>query len=121
MLAEKLGIETVAIYSSADETSFHVQIADFAAGFSKRQYLNMKSIFAACEITGAQAIHAGYDFLSGNSQFVKMFEVFGLKFIEPSSKAIAMLGDKQTVKRAGVPVMKVHKGYYKFGRGFFNC
>ena len=114
----ELGIETVAIYSSADKESLHVQLADEAVCIGPVQlqdsYLNMRSIFAACENTGAQAIHAGCGFLSENSQFAKMCGAFGLKFIGPSPEAVAMLGDKitakQTVKNAGVPVVEGSQG-----------
>lgn len=114
----ELGIETVAIYSIADKESLHVQLADEAVCIGpvqpKDSYLNMRSIFAACENTGAQAIHAGFGFLSENSQFAKMCEAFGIKFIGPSFNAIAMLGDKvvakQTVKNAGVPVVEGSNG-----------
>lgn len=114
----ELGIETVAIYSVADKESLHVQLADEAVCVGPVQpsqsYLNMRSIFAACENTGAQAIHAGFGFLSENSQFAKMCTAFGLKFIGPSFEAIARLGDKvtakQTVKAAGVPVVEGSDG-----------
>lgn len=114
----ELGIDTVAIYSTADKESLHVQLADEAVCVGPVQpqssYLNMRSIFAACENTGAQAIHAGFGFLSENSQFAKMCGAFGLKFIGPSHEAIAMLGDKivakQTVKEAGVPVVEGSNG-----------
>lgn len=109
----ELGIETVAVYSLADKESIHAQIADEAVcigpALARDSYLKMESIFAACERTGAQAIHPGFGFLSESSQFAKMCEAFGLKFIGPSYKAIAMLGDKayakKVVARAGVPVI----------------
>ncbi len=114
----ELGVETVAIYSQADRDSLHVQLADEAICVgpvqAAKSYLNMNAIFAACENTGAQAIHAGFGFLSENSKFAKMCEAFGLKFIGPSYRAIEMLGDKavakQTVADAGVPVILGSKG-----------
>ncbi len=109
----ELGISTVAVYSEADKGSLHVQIADEAVciGPAKTQdsYLNIKAILAACEITGADAVHPGFGFLSENSGFAKMCGMCGIKFIGPSPEAMDSLGDKvkakNTMKQAGVPVI----------------
>ena len=110
----ELGIETVAVYSTKDKDSLHVQIADQAVCIGPKEidksYLNMKSILAACEITGAKAVHPGCGFLAENKKFAKMVELCGLKFIGPSYKSIDLLGDKikakQLVKKIGVPVVE---------------
>ncbi|MDN5378184.1 MAG: acetyl-CoA carboxylase, biotin carboxylase subunit, partial [Clostridiales bacterium] len=109
----ELGIKTVAVFSTADRNALHAQIADEAVCIggpaSKDSYLNMKAILAACEITGANAIHPGFGFLSENAAFARMCEKCGITFIGPSPKSIEMLGDKamakETMKKAGVPVI----------------
>ncbi len=114
----ELGISTVAIYSEADKESLHTQIADEAVCIGpakpKDSYLNVKSIISACEITGADAVHPGFGFLSENSGFAKMCDMCGLKFIGPSALAMESLGDKATARRvmkeAGVPVIPGSEG-----------
>ena len=109
----ELGISTVSVYSEADRSSLHVQIADEAVciGPAKTQdsYLNIKAILAACEVTGADAVHPGFGFLSENSGFAKMCGICGIKFIGPSPEAMDSLGDKikakKIMKQAGVPVI----------------
>ncbi len=109
----ELGLKTVAVFSTADRNALHAQIADEAVciggASSKDSYLNMKAILAACEITGANAIHPGFGFLSENAAFARMCEKCGITFIGPSPKSIEMLGDKamakETMKKAGVPVI----------------
>lgn len=109
----ELGISTVAVYSEADKSSLHVQIADEAVciGPAKTQdsYLNIKAILAACEVTGTDAVHPGFGFLSENSGFAKMCGICGIKFIGPSPEAMDSLGDKikakKIMKQAGVPVI----------------
>ncbi len=109
----ELGIPTVAVYSEADKRSLHAQIADEAVcigpALIKDSYLNIQSILAACEVTGADAIHPGFGFLSENSGFAKMCNVCGVKFIGPSPEAMDKMGDKanakKTMKDAGVPVV----------------
>lgn len=109
----ELGIRTVAVYSEADRGALHAQIADEAVcigpAATKDSYLNIQSILAACEVTGAEAIHPGFGFLSENSSFVKTCELCGVTFIGPSPKSMDMMGDKahakQTMRRAGVPVV----------------
>lgn len=108
----ELGVESVAVYSEADVDSMHVQLADEAvcigAGPSKDSYLKPDRIIAAAEITGAEAIHPGYGFLSENPRFVEICESCNIKFIGPSAKLIRMMGDKNTARETalanGVPV-----------------
>ncbi len=114
----ELGIRTVAVYSTADKYSLHAQIADesvcIGPAASKDSYLNVKSIIAACEITGAQDIHPGFGFLSENADFASMCRKCGITFIGPSPEAIRMLGDKAAakaaMKKAGVPVIPGSEG-----------
>lgn len=115
---KELGIETVAIYSEADETSLHVKLADEAIcigqASSKESYLNMNSVLSAAISTGCNAIHPGYGFLSENAQFVEMVESCNITFIGPSSKTIAQIGDKASArsiaKSSGVPVVEGSDG-----------
>jgi acetyl-CoA carboxylase, biotin carboxylase subunit len=108
-----LGLETVAIYSQADKEALHVQLADEAVCVGEpaaaRSYLKIPHILSACEITAADAIHPGYGFLSENPQFASLCEEAGLNFIGPSSKSIALLGDKveakSIAKRVKCPVV----------------
>ena len=110
---KEMNIKTVAVYSEADRTALHVSLADEAvcigAAPSKKSYLNMKAILEAACFTGADSIHPGYGFLSENSQFAKICEEMGIKFIGPNYKLIELLGNKskakETMKRAGVPVV----------------
>lgn len=109
----ELGIQTVAVFSTADRSALHAQIADEAICIgpanSKDSYLNVKAIIAACEVTGAEAIHPGFGFLSENASFAKMCEKCGITFIGPKPESIEILGDKArakaTMKNAGVPVI----------------
>lgn len=108
-----LGLQTVAVYSEADSEAMHVHHADEAICIgeapSSKSYLKIANIIAACEITGADAIHPGYGFLSENANFASICESCGLNFIGPTSKAIALLGDKaaakNTAKSVGCPVI----------------
>ncbi len=108
-----LGLQTVAVYSQADAEALHVLHADEAICIgeapSHQSYLKIPAILSACEITGADAVHPGYGFLSENSSFASICESCGLNFIGPSSQAIALLGDKAkakaTAKAAGCPVI----------------
>lgn len=108
-----LGLETVAVYSQADEHSLHVKLADEAVCIgppqSKFSYLNIPSILAAAELTGADAIHPGYGFLSENAEFARICEECKITFIGPRADAIALLGDKvqarQTAVKAGLPLL----------------
>ncbi len=109
----EMGIRTVAIYSEADKNALHVQLADEAICVgpapSNKSYLNVKAILEAACLTGADSIHPGFGFLSENSHFAKICEETGLKFIGPDYKLIELLGNKskakETMKRAGVPVV----------------
>jgi acetyl-CoA carboxylase biotin carboxylase subunit len=108
-----LGITTVAVYSTADEQALHVLESDEAICIgeppSQRSYLRIPHILSACEITGADAIHPGFGFLSENANFASICESSGINFIGPSSEAISLLGDKakakETAKKAGCPVI----------------
>lgn len=113
-----LGIEAVAVYSQADAEGLHVLLADEAVCIgeppSPKSYLKISNILAACEITGADAVHPGFGFLSENSHFASICESSGLNFIGPSHQAIALLGDKAaakaTAKKAGCPVIPGSEG-----------
>ncbi len=108
-----LGLQTVAIYSQADAEALHVLHADEAICVGEapalKSYLQIPSILSACEITGADAIHPGYGFLSENANFASLCESCGLNFIGPSPATISLLGDKAkakaTAKAAGCPVI----------------
>ncbi len=97
-----LGLQTVAVYSEADRESLHVLHADEAICIGKasslESYLKIPHIISACEITGADAIHPGYGFLSENANFASICESCGIAFIGPSSKTISRLGDKAKAK-----------------------
>ena len=116
--AKEMGIKTVAVYSTADETSLHVRFADEAVCIgpaqSKDSYLKMANIIAAAEITDADAIHPGYGFLSENATFSKICQTNGIKFIGASPEHIDRMGDKAnakaTMKEAGVPVVPGSEG-----------
>lgn len=113
-----LGIQTVAVYSQADSEALHVLHADEAVCIgeppSQKSYLKIPNILSACEITGADAIHPGYGFLSENANFASICESCGLNFIGPSSNTITLLGDKSkakaTAKKAGCPVIPGSEG-----------
>jgi acetyl-CoA carboxylase biotin carboxylase subunit len=108
-----LGIRTVAVYSEADRSALHVRHADEALCIGPAKaadsYLNVPSVISAAEITGADAIHPGYGFLSENAAFAEVCEVSGLTFIGPPSHAIRLMGDKARARRsmreAGVPIL----------------
>ncbi|MBQ8961971.1 MAG: acetyl-CoA carboxylase biotin carboxylase subunit [Ruminococcus sp.] len=114
----ELGIRSIAVYSTADRSSLHAQIADEAICIgppaTKDSYLNMDAVIQAAINTGAEAIHPGFGFLSENAEFARLCEKNGIVFIGPSYKAIEMLGDKaaakETMAAAGVPVIPGSKG-----------
>lgn len=118
---KELGIKTVAVYSEADKYSLHVRFADEAvcvgSNQSKNSYLRVTNIIAAAEITGADAIHPGYGFLSENAEFVNICQDHGLIFIGPSADAIRKMGNKsvakETMRLAGVPVVPGSVGILK--------
>ena len=109
--ARELGIETVAVYSTADKDALHTLLADEAVCIgpakSTESYLNMSAVLSAAVLTGAEAIHPG--FVSENSKFATMCEEVGIKFIGPSGKVMDMMGDKINARKqmikAGVPVI----------------
>ena len=109
----EMGIETVAVYSEADKEALHTKLADEAVCIgpapSKDSYLSMENIISATIISGADAIHPGFGFLSENSKFAELCEQCNITFIGPDSKVIASLGNKQvarnTMMAAGVPVI----------------
>jgi acetyl-CoA carboxylase biotin carboxylase subunit len=111
--AREMGIRTVAVHSTADTDAMHVRMADESVCIgpppSTDSYLSIPAIIAACEITGAQAIHPGYGFLSENAKFVQIVEDHDLTFIGPSAEHIRMMGDKitakETAKALGIPVV----------------
>ncbi|MEJ2022297.1 MAG: acetyl-CoA carboxylase biotin carboxylase subunit [Maritimibacter sp.] len=116
--AREMGIKTVAVHSTADSDAMHVRMADEAVCIGPPpgtdSYLSIPSIIAACEISGAQAIHPGYGFLSENAKFVQIVEDHDLTFIGPSAAHIRQMGDKitakETAERLGIPVVPGSKG-----------
>ena len=110
---KEMGIKTVAVFSTADRESLHVRFADEAVCIgppqSKDSYLNIPSIISAAELTGADAIHPGYGFLSENAEFSRICADYGIKFIGATADQINSMGDKATakasMKAAGVPVI----------------
>src|SRR6187401_333906 len=109
----ELGVKTVAVYSEADENSLHVRFADedicIGPLRSAESYLNVPAIISAAEITGADAIHPGYGFLSESAYLAEVCEACHIKFIGPSPNVIRLLGDKararRAMKKAGIPVL----------------
>jgi acetyl-CoA carboxylase biotin carboxylase subunit len=110
---KEMGIKTVAVHSEADANAMHVKLADESVCIGPppagRSYLNVPQIIAAAEVTGAQAIHPGYGFLSENARFAEIVEAHGLTFIGPKPETIRLMGDKITAKKAaveaGIPVV----------------
>jgi acetyl-CoA carboxylase, biotin carboxylase subunit len=109
----EIGIATVAVHSTADADAMHVRLADESVCIgpppAAESYLNIPRLLAACEITGADAIHPGYGFLSENARFAEILEEHGITFIGPTSEHIRIMGDKieakETAKRLGIPVV----------------
>ena len=118
---QEMGIKTVAVHSTADANAMHVKLADEAVcigpAAAKDSYLNKAAIISAAMMTGADAIHPGYGFLSENADFAEMVEAHGMVFIGPSPKMIRMMGDKVTAKQAaiesGLPVIPGSEGEVK--------
>ncbi len=114
----EMGIQSVAVHSTADANAMHVRMADESVCIgpppSTESYLSQPAIIAACEITGAQAIHPGYGFLSENAQFVQIVEDHDLTFIGPTAEHIRIMGDKITAKetmiKLGVPCVPGSEG-----------
>ncbi|MDP3526421.1 MAG: acetyl-CoA carboxylase biotin carboxylase subunit [Hoeflea sp.] len=103
---KELGIQTVAVHSTADQDAMHVRLADESVCIgpppSRDSYLNIHQIVAACEITGADAVHPGYGFLSENAKFADILEAHGITFIGPTADHIRIMGDKITAKKTAV-------------------
>jgi acetyl-CoA carboxylase biotin carboxylase subunit len=114
----ELGIHTVAVHSTADEEAMHVRLADESVCIgppaARDSYLNIPAIVAACEITGAEAVHPGYGFLSENARFAEILQEHKIKFIGPSSNHIRIMGDKieakRTARELGIPVVPGSEG-----------
>jgi acetyl-CoA carboxylase biotin carboxylase subunit len=114
----EVGIATVAVHSTADADAMHVRLADESVCIgpppSAQSYLNIPSLLSACEITGADAIHPGYGFLSENARFAEILEEHGITFIGPTSEHIRIMGDKieakATARRLGIPVVPGSEG-----------
>ncbi len=110
---KELGVRTVAVHSTADADAMHVKLADESVCIgppaASESYLNIHSILAAIEITGAEAVHPGYGFLSENAKFADILEEHGVTFIGPTAEHIRLMGDKitakETAKRLGIPVV----------------
>jgi acetyl-CoA carboxylase biotin carboxylase subunit len=110
---KELGIATVAVHSTADADAMHVRLADesvcIGAPPAKDSYLNIPAIVAACEITGADAVHPGYGFLAENARFAEILEEHEIVFIGPSAEHIGLMGDKiqakVTAEALGIPVV----------------
>ena len=109
--AKELGIATVAVHSTADAHAMHVKLADelvcIGPAPARDSYLNIPALLSACEITGADAVHPGYGFLSENARFAEILEEHGITFIGPKAEHIRLMGDKieakLTAKRLGIP------------------
>ncbi len=118
---KELGIPCVAVHSTADADAMHVRLADESVCIgpppSRESYLNIHQIVAACEITGADAVHPGYGFLSENAKFAEILEAHGITFIGPTAEHIRLMGDKITAKTTaqelGIPVVPGSDGEVK--------
>ena len=116
--AREMGIKSVAVHSTADADAMHVRMADeticIGPASSTDSYLSIPAIISACEVTGAEAIHPGYGFLSENARFVQVVEDHGLTFIGPRAEHIRLMGDKisakETMKKLGVPCVPGSEG-----------
>src|SRR5918911_2454891 len=115
---KELGINTVAVHSTADADAMHVRLADESVCIgpppSKDSYLNVPALIAACEITGAEAVHPGYGFLSENARFAEVLASHHIAFIGPKAEHIRIMGDKieakRTAKRLGIPCVPGSEG-----------
>jgi len=115
---KELGIATVAVHSTADAEAMHVKLADESVCIgpppARESYLNIPSLLAACEITGADAVHPGYGFLSENARFAEILAEHNIGFIGPKAEHIRIMGDKieakRTAKRLGIPVVPGSEG-----------
>ena len=118
---KELGIPCVVVHSTADADAMHVRLADESVCIgpppSRDSYLNIHQIVAACEITGADAVHPGYGFLSENAKFADILEAHGITFIGPTADHIRIMGEKITAKTTaqelGIPVVPGSDGEVK--------
>src|ERR1041385_1330691 len=121
LACKEMGLKTVAVHSEADRDALHVRYADddvcIGPAASRQSYLNVSSIIAAAEITGADAIHPGYGFLAENAHFAEIAGECRLTFIGPTPEAIRLMGNKaqarETAKSAGVPILPGSDGPVK--------
>ena len=119
----ELGVQTVAIHSTADAESLHVQFADEAVCVgpppSRDSYLNVRAVMSAAEVTGCDAIHPGYGFLSENPAFAEIVEKLGMKFIGPRSEMLKLMGNKvaarEFAERSGMPLLPGARGVLPSG------
>src|ERR1700680_211827 len=115
---KELGIATVAVHSTADADAMHVRLADESVCIgpppSKDSYLNVPALLAACEITGVDAVHPGYGFLSENARFAEILDDHNLHFIGPNAEHNRLIGDKieakKTARKLGIPVVPGSEG-----------
>src|ERR1700761_6558735 len=115
---KELGIATVAVHSTADADAMHVKLADESVCIgppaARDSYLNIPALLAACEITGADAVHPGYGFLSENARFAEILSEHGIVFIGPKAEHIRIMGDKieakRTATRLGIPCVPGSEG-----------
>ncbi|MXN67080.1 acetyl-CoA carboxylase biotin carboxylase subunit [Stappia sp. GBMRC 2046] len=118
---KELGIQTVAVHSTADADAMHVRLADESVCIgppaARESYLNIPQLLAACEITGADAVHPGYGFLSENARFAEILEAHKITFIGPTAEHIRIMGDKieakLTAEKLGIPVVPGSDGAVK--------
>ena len=117
----EMGIRSVAVHSTADETAMHVRLADESVCIgppsATDSYLHIPAIVSACEITGADAVHPGYGFLSENARFADILDAHGMAFIGPKADHIRLMGDKIAAKakaiELGIPVVPGSDGEVK--------
>src|SRR5262245_18286730 len=110
---KELGVATVAVHSTADADAMHVRLADesvcIGAPPAKNSYLNIPAIVAACEITGADAVHPGYGFLAENARFAEILDEHDITFIGPTAEQLPLMGDKieakVTAQKIGISVV----------------
>src|SRR5512133_1767362 len=115
---KELGIPSVAVHSTADADAMHVRLADESVCIgpppARESYLNIPALLSACEITGSDAVHPGYGFLSENARFAEILESHNIHFIGPKAEHIRIMGDKieakRTAKRLGIPCVPGSEG-----------
>jgi acetyl-CoA carboxylase biotin carboxylase subunit len=115
---KELGVQTVAVHSTADANAMHVRLADESVCIgpppASESYLNIPSLVSACEITGADAVHPGYGFLAENARFADILAAHDIAFIGPTAEHIRLMGDKirakETAEKLGIPVVPGSSG-----------